>query len=315
MTGLVALTGATGFVGGAIARQLSSAGWHVRALVRRMPSSALLPGHSLDLVLGDLDDRKSLDRLLRDCDAIIHAAGLVRALTPLDFFKVNEGGTQQILTAAAETAPQARFVQISSLAAREPHLSAYAGSKYAAEQKVAALSGGRPWIALRPPAVYGPGDVELLPLFQAAKLGIVAYPAMAGARVSTIHVDDLAKGVVAVLAASDWSAKVVEVDDEEPGGHDWPEILKALASACGTRPASIRLPRPVMMPIAGISGLWSQLRKHPQVLSREKVAELYHADWVATGPRLSELVGWQPRFSLREGFADTFRWYRQQALL
>lgn len=315
MTGLVALTGATGFVGGAIARQLSAAGWNVRALVRRMPSAALLPDHTLEIVLGDLGDRKSLDRLLNGCDAIVHAAGLVRALNPLDFFKVNEGGTQQILTAAAETAPQARFIQISSLAAREPHLSAYAGSKYAAEQKVAALAGKRAWIALRPPAVYGPGDVELLPLFQAAKLGIVAYPATIDARVSTIHVDDLASGVMAVLAESDWSTKIVEVDDEVPGGHDWPEILKALGSACGTRLASIRLPRPVMTGIACATGLCSSFRKQPQVLSREKVAELYHPNWVAAGPRLSELASWRPRFSLPDGFADTVRWYRKQALL
>ncbi|WP_374383598.1 NAD-dependent epimerase/dehydratase family protein [Dongia sp.] len=315
MTGLVALTGATGFVGSAIARQLSAAGWRVRALVRRMPSSALLAGHSLEIVLGDLDNRESLGHLLQGCDAIVHGAGLVRALKPLDFFKVNEGGTQQILEAAAEHAPRARFLQVSSLAAREPQLSAYAGSKHAAEQKVAALAGERPWIALRPPAVYGPGDVELLPLFQAAKLGLIAYPAAAGARVSTIHVDDLATGVATILAASDWSTRIVEIDDEHPRGHDWPEILTALGTAFGRRPTSVRLPRSAMTPIAAVVGLISQLRKQPQVLSAEKVAELYHPNWVAAGPRLSELVRWEPLFSLEKGFADTARWYRSRSLL
>ena len=125
------------------------------------------------------------------CDAIVHGAGLVRALTAREFFQVNESGTAQLLEAAAKAAPDARFVHISSLVAREPQLSPYAASKRAAEHKLAALAGARDWIALRPPAIYGPGDHELLPLFKAAKLGILAYPASPNARVSTLHVADL----------------------------------------------------------------------------------------------------------------------------
>lgn len=315
MPGTVALTGATGFVGAAAARHLAQAGWRVRILVRRMPQAALMPDHRLDVVLGDLDDRASLERLLTGCDAIVHSAGLVRALTPLEFFRVNEGGTVQILEAAAKVAPTARFVQISSMAAREPQLSPYAASKHAAETKVAALAGKRDWIVLRPPAVYGPHDHELLPLFKAAKLGLVAYPASANARVSTIHVADLATAVVALLQAPVWSQRVIELDDQHPGGHDWPEIVAALGQCFARQPIAFRLPKPLMLPIASAVSLVSTLTGQPQVLSRQKVAELYHPDWVVRGPRLSDLATWQPRFSLSEGFADTLRWYRAEALL
>lgn len=315
MAGVVAVTGATGFVGSETVRQLAGAGWRVRILTRRMPQAALMPDHQFDIVLGDLDDRDSLLRLVQGCDAIVHSAGLVRALTPLDFFHVNEGGTVQLLEAAAKAAPRARFVHISSLAAREPQISPYAASKRAAEDKLSALASSRDWVALRPAAVYGPGDLELLPLFKAAKFGILAYPASPGARVSTIHVGDLATATVAVLGASAWPQRIIELDDEHPGGHDWPEIAQILGRCFRRQPVTYRLPRPLMAAIARTVSLVSTVARSPQVLSRDKVAELYHADWVAAGPRMSQLVSWRPRFDLAAGFADTLRWYRAHALV
>ncbi|WP_303982406.1 SDR family NAD(P)-dependent oxidoreductase [Dongia mobilis] len=313
--GIVALTGATGFVGAETARHLARAGWRVRILTRRMPQAALMPDHPLEVILGDLDDHASLLRLVTGCDAIVHSAGLVRALTPHEFFQVNEGGTARLLEAAATAAPDARFVHISSLAAREPQLSPYAASKRAAEAKLAALAGQRDWISLRPPVVYGPGDLELLPLFKAAKLGLLAYPATNLARVSTIHVGDLAAAIAALLGSGNWPVRSVELDDEAPRGHDWPEILAVLGQCFHRRPLAWRLPRPLMAPIAGAVGLVSSVTRQPQVLSPHKMAELYHPDWVATGPRLSTRLPWVPRFNLAEGFADTLRWYRSEALL
>lgn len=315
MPGVVAVTGATGFVGSEAVHQLARAGWRVRILTRRMPQAALMPDHQIDIVLGDLDDRASLLRLVNGCDAIVHSAGLVRALTPLDFFHVNEGGTVQLLEAAAKAAPRARLVHISSLAARQPHLSPYAASKRAAEDKLAALAGNRDWVALRPAAVYGPGDHELLPLFKAVRLGLLAYPASPGARVSTIHIADLAGAILAVLGAAAWPQRLIELDDEHPGGHDWPEIAETLGRCFGRQPVTCRLPRPLMTAIAGAVSLVSAVTRTPRVLSRDKVAELYHADWVAAEPRLSQMISWRPRFDLAAGFADTLAWYRAQGLV
>lgn len=313
--GIVAVTGATGFVGAETVRHLAQAGWHVRILTRRMPQAALMPDHRIEVVLGDLDDLASLERLVRGCDAIVHSAGLVRALRPLDFFQVNESGTAKLLQAAATAAQLARFVHISSLAAREPQLSPYAASKRAAENKLAALAGARDWIALRPAAVYGPGDHELLPLFKAAKLGLLAYPASADARASTIHVQDLAAAITAVLAAPTWPHRIIELDDAHPGGHTWPEINHTLGVCFGRQPVACRLPRLFMTAIAGGVSFVSRVTKQPQVLSLNKISELYHTDWVVSGPRLGETAVWQPRFDLRAGFADTLSWYRAQALL
>lgn len=315
MTGLVAVTGATGFVGAETVRQLAAAGWRMRILTRRMPLDALMPDRSLDIVLGDLDEPRSLTRLVAGVDAIVHCAGLVRALKSADFFAVNEAGTERLLSAAAVAAPQARFIHMSSLAAREPGLSPYAGSKGAAEAKLATLAGPRDWIALRPPAIYGPGDRELLPLFKAAKHGFVAYPAAPGARAATVHVADLGAAVVALLATPNWPERIVEMDDGVRAGHAWPEILAALGQPFGRRLRAVRLPRPVFQPIAAGASLLATVTGRPQVLSLRKVPELYHPDWGTRGPNLSDMVNWRPRFDLVQGFADTASWYRQRALI
>lgn len=315
MAKLVAVTGATGFVGTAVVHHLARAGWRVRILTRRMPQSVLMPEHAIEIVLGDIEDRRSLEGLVAGTDAIVHCAGLTKALTPIEFFRVNEGGTVRLLEAAQKAAPTARLIHISSLAAREPALSPYAASKRAGEDKLPALAGARDWIALRPPAVYGPGDLALLPLFKAAKLGVIAYPASVGARASTIHVSDLASGIVALLGEGDWASRLIEPDDEHGGGHDWAEINHVLGACFGRRPQTFRLPRAFMAAVAAGVTAVSRLTRTPQVLSSAKVAELYHRDWAASGPRLSEIVDWHPRFDLQTGFADTVNWYQSKALL
>ncbi|MDY0874289.1 NAD-dependent epimerase/dehydratase family protein [Dongia rigui] len=315
MAGLVVVTGATGFVGAAILRHLAHQGWRIRILTRRMPQDALMPDHPIEVVLGDMGDRASLEQLVRGADAIVHCAGLTKALTPIEFFDVNEGGTVRLLEAAQKAAPQARLVHISSLAAREPGLSPYAASKRAGEDKLPALAGARDWVALRPPAVYGPGDVALLPLFKAAKLGLLAYPASPGSRASTLHVADLASAVATLLSTEVWSERVIELDDEHPNGHDWAEINHALGECFGNRLWAVRLPRPWMTGIAGAVTVVSRLSGTPQILSLDKISELYHPDWASSGVRLSTLLPWRPTFALREGFADTLKWYRAEALL
>jgi uncharacterized protein YbjT (DUF2867 family) len=112
----VAITGATGFVGPHLVAALARRGWKIRLLVRRWSPLPSLDGVEADIVLGDLSDEAALKRLVDSVDTIIHAAGLIKARDPADFRTVNRDGTA-LLSALA---PEARFVLLSSLAAREP---------------------------------------------------------------------------------------------------------------------------------------------------------------------------------------------------
>ncbi|MET1025737.1 MAG: NAD(P)-dependent oxidoreductase, partial [Dongiaceae bacterium] len=210
-------------------------------------------------------------------------------------------------------------LQISSLAARERNLSPYAASKRAGEDHVAALAGERPWAILRPPAVYGPGDPATLPLFRAASLGYVPYPAAPGTRLSLIHVGDLSAAIThlvqSLMTGRAGTLSPIEIDDGHVGGYDWTQILETLSTVTGRRIHAVRLPRWLMVGVAYGNAAMSRLTGQVQVLMPPKVAELYHPDWVVRGIGLPAEIGWQPRFDLETGFRDTLAWYREHSFV
>jgi 2-alkyl-3-oxoalkanoate reductase len=315
MARVAAVTGATGFIGRHTVAALRRRGWDVRVLARRHPADLLSPYHRLELVLGDVNDEGALERLVDGAQAIIHLAGLVKALTPEDFYAVNETGTERLLRAANRRNPEATLIHVSSLAAREPSLSPYCDSKRRAEAQVETLASGRPWTILRPPAVYGPGDLELLPMFKAARLGLVPYPATPGAAVSMIHGADLGEAIAATLDRRGERHAFYEIDDGAPGGYRWLDLLGALGGALGTRPKGVRLPRWALATAAWGNARLADLDRRPRVLFPHKVAEIYFPDWVARGEKLSAVADWQPKFDVWTGFKDTVRAYQEAHLL
>jgi nucleoside-diphosphate-sugar epimerase len=300
MSRLAAVTGATGFIGPHLVAALARNGWRVRLLVRRWTPLPSLAGVDAEIVWGDLADSAVLARLVDGADAVVHAAGLIKARTPEAFLAVNRDGTARLSAAA----PRAFFLHLSSLAAREPDISPYAHSKGAAEEVVSGRSG--PWCTVRAPAVYGPGDRETLAYFKMAKRGVALRPNRPDARVSLIHVEDL----VEVLAATlDWppARSIYEIDDGHYHGYCHWDMSVAVGAAFGRFVHSIPVPRTVLAPVASLNAR----RPSVQILTPEKVRELFHRDWIAHDRRLAAALGWTPRYNdLREGFAHTIAWYR-----
>jgi nucleoside-diphosphate-sugar epimerase len=305
----VAVTGATGFVGSHVIRRLAAAGHQVRILARRMPITALVPDKPLEVVLGDLDDQHALDRLVAGVDAVIHVAGVIKARHAAEFHKVNVEGTRHLAAALAGIPAHVRVIHVSSLAAREPALSPYCASKSGGEAAIKALPNPERVTILRPPAVYGPGDVEIFPMFKAAGLGVCAYPAARQGRVSLIHGADLAAAIVAA-AETTLPDPLYELDDGHAGGYAWAEIGAGLSAALGRTVRMIRVPRPALTAIAAGVEVHRRVAGSLTVLSLAKVPELYHRDWAAQGPRLEARTGWKPAFDVTKGFADTLAWYR-----
>jgi nucleoside-diphosphate-sugar epimerase len=270
-----------------------------------MPS---LPGVEAEIVLGDLGNEAALRRLVEGADAVVHAAGLIKTHTPADFLAVNRDGTARLSAAA----PAAQFVLLSSLAAREPDLSAYAGSKRAAEQVVAARTGS--WVVVRAPAVYGPGDRETLAYFRAATRGLAPRPWMDGGRLALIHVEDLAEALAGTVAQVP-PAAVYEIDDGREGGYGYDDMAAAAGAALGRAVRSQPIPR-IAMEIVGVAnGVRHALGGAPQILTRAKAAELFHPDWTVHDHRLAAAIGFRPRYDLTAGFHNTILWYRRQGWL
>lgn len=315
MARLVALTGATGFVGSHAARAFAQSGWNVRILARRLPTNPILASADPELIVGDLDDAPALRALVRGADVVVHVAGAVRALDAVGFYRANAQGTAGIVSAVQSEAPQTRLVHVSSLSAREPTLSDYAGSKRAGEIEVERAGPALDWSIIRPPAVYGPGDRELLPFFKMAQGGWLAAPANGDAHVSLIHADDLAGAILALATGSGCRGATLEVDDGREGGYRWADIAKVLGDTVGRPVRLIRVPR---FPVYGLAGLVeSHARRHgrPPMVNRGKVREFWHPDWVARSAEFQSRTSWSPQISVGKGFSETYRSLQAAGLL
>jgi nucleoside-diphosphate-sugar epimerase len=299
----LAITGGTGFVGSHLLDVALAAGHRIAALTRRDQQ----PREKIQWVSGDLGDRDALHRLVDGADAIIHVAGTISAPNAAAFEKGNVTGTLAML-AAATAGGVHRFIHVSSLAAREPKLSLYGGSKAKAEELV--HSSGLDWTIVRPPAVYGPGDKETLELFRMAKLGLMLMPPRG--RVSVIHADDLARLLLALAGPSVPSNILVEADDGKPGGWTHREFARALAAAVGTRPAIISSPGLLLRLAARADQWW---RGEKAKLTTDRAAYFSHRNWVVEPKRACPPQIWRPQIETSQGLADTAGWYRAQGWL
>lgn len=212
------------------------------------------------------------------------------------------------MLAAAEKAGIRRFVHVSSLAAREPDLSLYGGSKARSEKLVeeSPLSSA----IVRPPAVYGPGDRETLELFKMAARGLVLLPPHG--RLSVIHVDDLAKLLLALADSECPPGLLIEPDDGHEGGWTHEAFGQALGRAVGRRVVTLSMPRPILRLGARIDGM---LRGPAAKLTLDRAAYFCHPDWTVDPSRGAPESLWRPEIDTEEGLAATARWYRAEGWL
>jgi len=299
----LAITGATGFVGSHLLDQALAAGHEVQALTRREQPSR----PSVEWIAGGLDDRSALEQLVDGADAVIHVAGTINAPNAAGFDKGNVEGTLAML-AAATAGGVRRFIHVSSLAAREPKLSLYGGSKAKAEELV--HGSGLDWAIVRPPAVYGPGDKETLELFRMAKIGLMLMPPKG--RVSVIHADDLARLLLALAGPAAPSNILIEADDGRPGGWTHREFAHALAAALNKKPVVFSSPGVLLRFAARIDHF---VRREKAKLTADRAAYFSHRNWVIEPKRACPPQLWKPEIETMRGLKETADWYRAMGWL
>ncbi len=296
----IAMTGATGFAGRHALGVLLADGHWITALVRS--ADVKLPGATL--VIGDLSSRAALDRLTEGADAVVHLAGCLSAPRPAQYFTTNAEGARRLADAAARNGVR-RFIHVSSLAAREPALSPYAASKLAGEGMVMTLAPQA--LVLRPPAVYGPGDKAMLPLFRELTKRVALIPGRREARFSLLYVEDLAR---IIAEAVDSTARGIR---ELGDGHiyRWNDVLQIAQTAGGQNIRAFFLPKPLASGVALVAGGLARVTQSAGMLNPGKVRELYHGDWVAAGENwpLTHPVAFE------DGFRKTIAWYREAGWL
>ena len=309
MINTIAITGATGFVGTVLTRRLAAAGWKIRALIRPASTYKRPAGINVEWIGGDLEDAASLGRLVHGADAVVHCAGRVRGATRVQFNRVNVDGTARLVKLAVDQHPTPRFLLISSLAAREPHLSPYAASKREGEEVLVEKSDKLFWTVFRPSAIYGPGDRELMPVFHWMKKGVAPVLGSGNNRFSLLYAEDLAEAIVQWLDHKSNPACTYELHDGQPGGYSWRDVIDTVAHLRqGKSVIAIRIPLVVARLVSMLNLITARALGYAPMLTPGKVRELRHTNWVCDNAALNSATGWTPKILLAEGLQRILRW-------
>jgi nucleoside-diphosphate-sugar epimerase len=319
----VAVTGATGFVGGHLVDRLLGRGDTVTALVRSTARAASLAQRGVHLIEGDLAATAAIAEAVRGQEVVYHLAGMLGAANEADLMAVNRDGTLRLAQACAACSPPPRLVVVSSMAAGGPAqrgipkvadgddhpVTMYGRSKLAAERVLPALA--LPWTVLRPPVVYGPGDREgFLSLFRAVRWGIAPMFGDGSMEISLIHVADLAEALIAAGNTADVAGEVFYVS--HPEITTGAGLMRSIAQYMQRTVLPLPIPEWAARIALTLTGGWADLVHHPSILYPDKVHEFYQAAWTADPSPFMHATGWQATWGLAEGITDTGAWYRKK---
>lgn len=322
----VLVTGANGFIGSRLCQRLVAGGYAIRILCRESSDLSLLKDIPFDKEIGDITVLESLNDAVTGVDYIIHAAGLIKAKNESAYFRVNQGGTSNLLNAVKNhNLDLKKFVLISSVAAAGPAdeiprketdppepLTTYGRSKLAGEEAARPFFDLIPITILRPPAVYGPGDKAILTLFDLANKGIKPYMAGGNNRIQMVYVDDLCRAVQVAMESDKSRGETFFIADAE--AHSVRELMNKMGQLCGKKGIGIYIPLWLLRIIALISeGFFRMIGKTP-LFSREKVRELT-ANWLLDVSYARDQIGFETKFDFTAGATESIAWYRRKGWL
>ena len=256
------------------------------------------------MIQGDLQPGPHLDRLLLGATALIHCAGRVRGELYSEFEDDNVHGTIALVDACKQSQTTIHFIQISSLASRQPQLSHYSKSKYEAEQYIKNNYSG-PWSIVRPPAIYGGHEQEMKPVFDWMQRGILWLPCKADNRFSLIHINDLTQLIVGHSLRQLSLHKVIEPDDGHQNGYSWHEIRSIGSTVFQRKIRMFALPALLLGSVSRVNVVICRILGKSPMLTPEKLSELRFANWVAAPERGAE--NWIAEIPLSKGILSIYK--------
>lgn len=325
---VILITGASGFVGRHLVQLATARGFTVLALVRKTSDITFIKHAGATILYGDLGSTRSVLKVLNDLDTkgqtpdyIIHAAALTKARSEKDFFDTNTKSTLHILAAVERSGTRLKkFVFISSLAASGPEglgktieknqerpVTSYGRSKLQAERIVRSF-GNIPHIVLRPTAVYGPGEKDLLSVFKLVNSGINPALGFNRQELTFIYVKDLAELILAA-ATSGHANKTYFITDNAI--YSKTEFGATIARSLEKKVMNITLPLPLVKGISFFAHTVSGILGKQSVLNPEKYRELTAQSWNCNVADTFGELNYRPAYSLEEGIRETVRWYKQ----
>lgn len=331
------VTGVNGFIGSHLAGRLVAAGHQVIGMCRVSSRRGNLAGLDMELRHADVTDSDAVRRALDGVEVVYHVAGLVKARDEDSLQRVNRGGTTTVADAAIAAGVR-RMVLISSISAAgpaprggklvetdEPHpVSAYGRSKRAGEVELIRRADRIEGVIVRPPGVYGPRDTETLQVFQLARRRLNPVVGFRDMPFSWIHARDLAAGIALAGAqgrtvAHDPAGGVGDGAGiyffEDGEDRTWTDFGRDIGALLGKRVLTIRTPGAVSYGVAALSETIARWRGKVSIVNRDKAREATASSWHCSAAKARAELGWAPRISQREGFAEVIAWARAEGLL
>lgn len=318
------VTGGAGFVGSHLVEKLLDRGDEVVCIERPGAHRGWIEGLDIDFHDCGLGETALLGNLVCGADVVYHLAALTEARTPDECYEVNTQGTANILKAATGCAcSPPKVVFMSSLAAVGPApdggsltadtpprpLSHYGRSKLHAEAVIHAYADRVPAIICRFPALYGPRDRVVLKLFSMVARGFALTIGPWDREISILHAADAVDGLIAAANTSGAVGKTYNLANPHP--ITWGGFVMAIGHALGRRPLKFAVPVIAARPIALVAETVAWLGHRAAVLNRDRVREISQARWVCDPSSAMAEIGFQPRYSLEAGVAETAEWLRR----
>lgn len=323
----ILITGANGFLGSRLCRKFKSEGFHVIAGVRKSADLSLLKDLDVEFRFGDVTQSETLPAMVKDVDYIIHSAGLVKAKSKQTFFDVNETGTASLFEAIAIHNPTVKkVVYISSTAASGPSrdghplsesdpphpITTYGRSKLAGENAALSYAGKFNVVSIRPPGIYGPGDKEVFPFFEAVYKGIKPYLGNTKRRVQLIQVDDLCQAIFLAITKNSNSGLVCFAAESQ--SYTMKELINLLSLSCGKKGFSLYIPSFILYIAAYISQTIFSIIGATPMLTKEKADELL-AWWEVSTKKAEQVFGFRSAIPFAQGAKLTYDWYLKEGWL
>jgi len=300
----------------------------VTCLVRKTSNLRWLSGLKVEYVYADISEKDNLKNVLKEADFVFHVAGLTKAKNREEYLKANYRGTKNLIEVCVKDNPQIRrFVYVSSQAAVGPGkdgqpldenspcnpITDYGKSKLEGEKIVLEYSSKLPVTIIRPPAVYGPRDSDILGFFRVANKGLKTLFGRGESYISLCYVEDLAEGIILAAESPKAMGQIYFITDDQ--NYSWREAFGIIARVLDKKVITLRIPNIFLFTVAFISENIFRLLGKPAVFNVQKVRELTQKYWLCDVSKAKKELGFSPKYKLEEGARKTVRWYKEKGWL
>ncbi len=323
----ILITGANGFLGAQLCRKFLESGFHVIAGVRKTADLSMLEELEPEYRYGDVRSAESLAEMVTGVDYVIHNAGVIKAKKKRMYYDVNEKGTANLFEAISRHNPDVKkVIYVSSLAAAGPSrdgqpvtesdkpnpITIYGSSKLAGE--VAALSYKEKFnvLSIRPPAIYGPGDKEIFPFFEAVYKGFRPFIGNSSRKLQVVEVGDLCQAFYLAVIKDTPTGEICFV--AESRAYTMKQLIELMGEACGKDGFRLYIPAFLLYAMAFVAQTLSAIVGATPMLSREKAREIL-SSWEVSTSKAKELLGFSSRISFEQGARATYDWYLKHGWL